>query len=297
MKEERKVVVNRQYKSSVFTMLFKEKKELLSLYNALNNSDYTKEEELEVVTLENAIYMSMKNDLAFVLDNRLILYEHQSTPNPNLPLRDLFYVSKEYEKMVVLKNLYSTRKISIPSPHFVVFYNGKIRQPEKKILKLSDLYQVPEESPMLELQVQMLNINEGNNEELKEKCQTLKGYMQYVNKVRNYIEKKNMTLQEAVELSVEECIKEGILKEFLMNNRAEVVSMSILEFDEEREWKKIRETEYQYGMEDGLRQGLEVLITLLKEVYKDADTIYNLVKENEIYKNISKEEFMEYYKK
>lgn len=108
MNTETQATINRQYKSSVFAMLFKDKKELLSLYNALNHSHYTEEEKLEVVTLENAIYiyMSMKNDLAFLLDNRLSLYEHQSTPNPNMPLRDLFYVSKEYEKMIEKKSLY-----------------------------------------------------------------------------------------------------------------------------------------------------------------------------------------------
>ena len=132
-------IVNRQYKSNVFALLFKNKKELLSLYNALNHTHYTEEEDLEVVTLENAIYMSMKNDLAFLLDSRLSLYEHQSTPNPNMPLRDLFYVSKEYERIIEKKSLYSRRRIQIPAPHFVVFYNGIEPQPERQLLKLSDI--------------------------------------------------------------------------------------------------------------------------------------------------------------
>ena len=123
MNEETKIIANREYKSTVFSMLFKEKKLLLGLYNALNGSNYTDEEELELVTLENAIYMSMKNDLAFILDCKLTLYEHQSTPNPNMPLRDLFYVAKQYEKLVSTKTLYSTRSVIIPAPHFVVFYN------------------------------------------------------------------------------------------------------------------------------------------------------------------------------
>ena len=95
MNNETKLTANREYKSTVFSKLFKDKKKLLTLYNALNNSQYTNEDELEIVTLENAIYMSMKNDLAFILDCKLTLYEHQSTPNPNMPLRDLLYVSFE----------------------------------------------------------------------------------------------------------------------------------------------------------------------------------------------------------
>ena len=299
MNTENQVTVNREYKSSVFALLFKDRKKLLCLYNALNNSNYTNEWELEIVTLENAIYMSMKNDLAFLLDSRLQLYEHQSTPNPNMPLRDLFYVSKQYEKMVTRNTLYSSRAIRIPAPHFIVFYNGVTKQPEQQILKLSDLYQVKEKEPKLELEVLMLNINEGNNEELKNNCQILKEYMLYVNRIRSYIEKEKMSLQDAVELAVNECIKEGILEDFLRENRAEVVSMSILEFDAEREWRLIRETEYQYGVEDGIEQGMEqglkALVDSLKKLLPDIEAVYNVVIKNEIYKNITKEQIEKYF--
>lgn len=123
MNTETNVTANREYKSTVFAKLFKDKKKLLTLYNALNHSAYTNDEELKIVTLENAIYMSMKNDLAFILDCKLTLYEHQSTPNPNMPLRDLFYVSKEYEKLINKDTLYSRHRIKIPAPNFVVFYS------------------------------------------------------------------------------------------------------------------------------------------------------------------------------
>jgi len=257
MNKQNNVTANREYKSNVFSMLFDNKERLLELYNALNGSHYTNEDDLEIVTLKNAIYMSMKNDLAFVLDCRLMLYEHQSTPNPNMPLRDLFYVSKEYEKMVITQTLYSRKKVSIPAPHFIVFYNGTDTQPEQEILKLSDLYQISETEPMLELKVMMLNINDGHNEALKENCQTLKEYMQYVNLVRQYTYQESLDLKAAVELAVAECIKEGILREFLLKNRAEVVAMSIFEFDEEKEWKLIREAEYQYGVETGIETGIK----------------------------------------
>ena len=286
------VTVNREYKSTVFATLFKDKQKLLSLYNALNKSEYSDDEYLEIVTLENAIYMSMKNDLAFIPDCKLTLYEHQSTPNPNMPLRDLFYVSKEYEKLINKKKLYARKKIEIPAPHFVVFYNGIEPQPEQKILKLSDLYKITEKEPMLELQVLMLNINDGNNEVLKESCQALKEYMQYVNRVRNNIYQKKMVLKDAVELAVIECVKEGILAEFLRDNRAEVIAMSIFEFDEERELKLIREAEYQSGLEDGRKAYIECICkklrkgknvhTIAEEMDEDVNVIekiYNIAKD------------------
>ena len=273
MNTETNVTANREYKSTVFAKLFKDKKKLLTLYNALNNSKYTNYDELEIVTLENAIYMSMKNDLAFILDCKLTLYEHQSTPNPNMPLRDLFYVSKEYEKLINRETLYSNYRIRIPAPHFVVFYNGVKVQPEKQLLKLSDLYQVAEKEPKLELQVLMLNINDGNNEELKESCQVLKEYMQYVNRVRKYVYQEKMNLNDAVELAVTECIKEGILEEFLRENRAEVIAMSIFEFDEERVFALIKEEEYQHGFEEGQKRHLVECICKKLRKGKDINTI------------------------
>ena len=235
-------------------MIFHQKKELLELYNALNDSDYSNEEELTIVTLENAVYMSMKNDLAFVLDMRLHMYEHQSTHNPNIPLRDLFYVSQEYQVLVDKKTLYGSRAIKIPAPRFVVFYNGTVKQPERQWMKLSDLYELPEENPMLELQVLVLNINKGNNEELTEKCRTLKEYMLYIEKIRYYTDIEKKSLQEAVEISVDECIREGILADFLRKNKAEAIAVSIFEYDEEKELRLIREDEREYGIEIGIEQ-------------------------------------------
>ena len=115
---------NRKYKDTVFRMLFSDRKNLLSLYNAINETSYTDAAQLEIVTLENAIYMGMKNDLAFIINTNLFLYEHQSTYNPNMPLRDLFYISSEYQKMVDWKSLYTSTRLRIPTPNFIVFYNG-----------------------------------------------------------------------------------------------------------------------------------------------------------------------------
>ena len=115
---------NRNYKDTVFRMLFSDRKNLLSLYNAVNQSNYKNPEDLEIVTLENAIYMGIKNDLAFIMDTNLYLYEHQSTYNPNMPLRDLFYICSEYQKLVDKKSLFSSTLQKIPAPNFIEFYNG-----------------------------------------------------------------------------------------------------------------------------------------------------------------------------
>ena len=168
--------VNREYKSTVFCMIYRDKRKLLELYNAMNHSNYTDSEALEIVTLENAMYMSMKNDLAFIIDMHLYLYEHQSTYNPNMPLRDLLYVANEYQKLVHDASIYASTLVKIPAPRFVVFYNGKEKRPEQEVLKLSDAYHTDELDPELELKVTVLNTNSGNNKELMESCRTLREY-------------------------------------------------------------------------------------------------------------------------
>ncbi len=150
----------RNYKDSVFRMLFSERKALLGLYNALNGTCYTDPEELEINTLENAIYLGRKNDISFIIQSQMYLYEHQSTMNPNIPLRNLFYVASLYTRMAGERNLFSSQEIYLPKPYFVVFYNGTDAQPERRIFRLSDLYepkacremiQMTEEQPELEL--------------------------------------------------------------------------------------------------------------------------------------------------
>ena len=135
---------NRLFKSRLFVMIFEEKKKLLELYNAVSGKHYEDPELLEINNLDNAIYMSMKNDVSFLIDARLALYEHQSTYSPNLPLRFFLYLADLYSDMIRNVNLYSSKKVQLPTPHFVVFYNGERKQPDRKILKLSDLYSVVE---------------------------------------------------------------------------------------------------------------------------------------------------------
>lgn len=257
---------NRNYKDTVFRMLFQDRGRLLGLYNAVSGRNYTDQKELEIVTLENAVYMGMKNDLAFLIDLNLYLFEHQSTINKNMPLRFLQYVSAEYEKLVASKDIYRDKLIQIPTPHFIVFYNGAAFCPEQSELRLSDAFLTKEERPELELRVKVFNINGGYNEELKGQCLALKEYMQYVTRVRRYAE--SMSLEEAVDRAVEECIREDILREFLQLNRAEVKKMSIYEYDDGAVKQALREDAYEEGKASGKLEGkiegkIETLVTLV----------------------------------
>ena len=267
-------VANQKYKDTVFRMLFSDRKNLLALYNAVNGSTYKDVSNLEIVTLGNAVYMGMKNDLAFIIDLNVFLYEHQSTYNPNMPLRDLLYISREYQKLVDQKSLYSSTLQKIPAPNFMVFYNGTERNEDSWTDYLSAAYENPCEEPNLELKVVTLNINEGHNERLMEDCQILKEYAQYVARVRNY--KGEMDLDAAVERAVKECIHEGILEQFLRENRAEVIAMSIFEYDQEEEERKLRKAEFEAGVASGIERGIERGIEQGKELEKESG-IRNLI--------------------
>ena len=269
MKEKNEEVKpQRTYKDTMFRMLFREKENLLSLYNAVNGTAYTDVEELEITTLENAVYMNYKNDISFVMNFELMLYEHQSTVNVNMPFRHLLYVTKVLQGITRNADLYSSTLVKIPEPRFVIFYNGMQHQPEQKTLKLSDAFEKKAEDPKLELIVTMYNINFGQNEKLLNTCQTLKEYAQYVSKVREYAEK--MPFAEAVETAVDDCIRNGILADFLLKNRAEAIEMSIFEYDEEKHLKNEREYAYKegeiIGEQRGRNEGIRILIrTCLNE--------------------------------
>lgn len=264
---------NRQYKDTVFRMLFSEKENLLSLYNAVTGKAYQNADDLKIVTLENAIYMGMKNDLAFMLETNIYLYEHQSTINPNIPLRDLIYIGIEYQQYLNDKSLYSSKLQKIPAPKFMVFYNGTDDVEDRMELKLSSAYEHLAGEPDLELKVLMLNVNEGHNKDLMEQCQTLKEYAIYVARVRKYASAQN--LNDAVERAITECIKEGILVDFLRKNRSEVKMVSILEYDKEWEEKKLRKAEYEAGKSDGIEIGKSEGIKIGREETL-AEMIYNM---------------------
>lgn len=269
----------RNYKDTLFRMIFSDRESLLGLYNAVNGTDYHDVEDLEITTLENAVYMNMKNDVSFVFDFSLNLYEHQSTVNPNMPLRDLFYVSDLLQNIVKDKDLYGTVPIKIPTPRFVVFYNGAAEQPEQKELRLSEAFLQETGRPELELLVTVLNINPGKNETLMESCTLLKEYMQYVEKVRGHLAK--CSLEKAVNLAVDECISAGILAEFLSRNKAEAIAVSIYEYDEEKHLKNLFEEGKAAGMLEGKAEDIMELLkdfgavpqTVKNRIYQESDII------------------------
>ena len=267
--------VNRTYRSTVFIMLFEEKENLLELYNAMSGKNYTDPELLEINTLENAIYMSIKNDVSFLMDGRLSLYEHQSTYSPNLPLRFLFYISNLYSGMTRNENLYGTRAVQIPTPEFIIFYNGEEERPERETLRLSDLYtfrgedgRTEESDYRLELKAELLNICGDNNKALKNACRTLREYAIFTDKMRTYA--KSMDIETAAERTIEECIRENVLREFLEKHKAEVIKVSIFEYDQEKHIRQEREQAWEEGKAAGLAEGKAAGLTELiqKKLHK-----------------------------
>ena len=243
---------NRLYKDRLFHMLFSDKAALLSLYNALNGTDYDNPDDLTITTLENAIYMGMHNDVSCILFSEINLYEQQASLCPNIAFRSLLYIADTLRGLTVDNDIYSSTIIPLPTPHFVTFYNGVDPMKEDEmILKLSDAYEVSTDQPELELTVRVLNINPGHNEVLLESCSILKQYMQLVTKVRECIDsltaKTSDTplpymdrLRVAISEAVDYCITQGILGDFLKKHRSEVIAVTLYEYSEE-EHRRIQE--------------------------------------------------------
>ena len=260
--------VNRIYKDRLYKMIFNDKSELLKLYNAINGTHYDDPAMLTITTLDNAIYMTMENDLSFIIDMRLALYEQQSTVNPNLPLRFLMYITDIYSAYTKDMNIYGSKKVQIPLPSFVIFYNGVKSQPDRTEFLLSELFHPTTDQPALELKAVMLNINKGHNQELMNACHTLRDYSEYVARICTY--SAEMPLTDAVEKAITECIHENILRDFLLKNRAEAKAMSIYEYDEEKTLRMFREE----GYEDGERNGkIQATIEMCLEFNLSSDAI------------------------
>lgn len=260
--------VNRIYKDRLYKMIFNDKSELLKLYNAINGTHYDDPAMLTITTLDNAIYMTMENDLSFIIDMRLALYEQQSTVNPNLPLRFLMYITDIYSAYTKDMNIYGSKKVQIPLPSFVIFYNGVKSQPDRTEFLLSELFHPTTDQPALELKAVILNINKGHNQELMNACHTLRDYSEYVARIRTY--SAEMPLTDAVEKAITECIHENILRDFLLKNRAEAKAMSIYEYDEEKTLRMFREE----GYEDGERNGkIQATIEMCLEFNLSSDAI------------------------
>ena len=227
------VTINRSYKDRLFKIIFEDKKELLSLYNALTGKNYQNPDELEINTIDDVIYMHLKNDMSFILDDWQNLFEQQSTFNPNQPLRGFFYFADLYKVKYFGKKIYSTRLLKIPTPQYIVFYNGTTSMPDRKELRLSDAFQQPTTQPDIEVVAHMLNINYGHNKELMERCQKLKEYAQFIDIIRHYLkENEHWSNEQAISKAIDDCIKNNILRDILQKERLRVMASILSEFDE-----------------------------------------------------------------
>lgn len=280
--ESAAVKPEREYKDRLFRMIFKDKKELMSLYNAMNGTNYMNPDDLQINTLDNAIYMGMRNDLSFLIDYRMQVYEHQSTYNPNMPLRELVYITRLYAGLTRNQNLYGTKLVEIPTPRFVAFYNGETEKPDLMELKLSDSFEIQEEEVSLQLKMSMLNINPGHNDKLLSECKTLGDYSRYVAKVRTYV--KKMPIEDAVEQAIVECIQDDILADFLRKHRVEAKNVSIFEYDEARHMEMEREASREEGRQVGREEGeiKKVIEQIRKKALKglDVETIAEHLEES-----------------
>ena len=260
-----KLKLNRTYKDGLFRLVFKEKKDLLDLYNAIADRHYENPDDLIITTLDDAIYIGMKNDISFLVYDVLNLVEHQSSFNPNMPIRGLGYFSDVYQQYIEKNhlNIYGSKLIELPVPQYIVFYNGTAEEPDRVELKLSDAFaEVAGISPCLECTAIMLNINYGHNQEMMKRCKRLHDYSLFIKRVREN-ENAGLILEEAVDKAVTDCINDGILADILSKNRAEVLNLLIYEYDE----KKQRKIEREEGKTEGKAEGkAEYILDLLEDL-------------------------------
>jgi len=252
--------VNKEFKNSVFSLIFSNPDTLRELYCALEGVTLADDVPVVINTLDNALFMDRINDISFEIGGKLVvLIEHQSTINPNMALRLLIYVARIYEKIVLDSKIYSSSKIPIPQPEFFVLYNGVRPFPDEKTIKLSELFESTEElripkreSPALELEARIININEGKNEGIAKRCRTLAQYSAFVGKVREY-EKGGVPREEAVRKTLIYCRSHDILGKYLRGNDSEVINMLLTEWD----WDTAKEVWQEEAREEGLFQGRE----------------------------------------
>lgn len=229
---EKKDNVAVKFKDNVFCMIYRDKKNLLELYNALNNSNYEDVDALEVTTLNGGSYMKYKNDASFLLSMNLYMFEQQSSKNPNMPLRFLHYLSDVYREMYSNDLLHRRSMIKLPVPHFITFYNGREKWIDnEEIIRLSDMFENYVNNPQIELKVRVININ--GDAAILDRCKSLRDYMTFVEKVRYKTDFENIDIRTAVMTAMDECMKDDILVDFFEEHRAEVIEVSIYDYDEE----------------------------------------------------------------
>lgn len=274
------VGVGRTYKDSLFRFIFRDKGNLLQLYNALNGSEYQDENLLEITTIENVIYLGYKNDVSFLLDSVLSLVEQQSSWNPNMPLRGVWYFARLYREYVDSRGLdyLGTKLLELPFPQYIVFYNGTSKRPEREILSLTEAFRIPTyltgdlKIPALECRALVLNINYGKNRKLLEKCRPLLEYSRFIFYIRENLD-KGMSVNTAVDLAVDRCLAEEILTEILQKHRKEVTGMFLEEFDKEKHERWIRKEGYEDGANSKLKSQIKKKLARGKTVEEIADDL------------------------
>jgi hypothetical protein len=250
------MAANRNYKDSVFSLLFNDIEALRELYSALEGVPLPPDVPITVNTLSDALFMNRINDLSFMVNNMLIiLVEHQSTINPNMALRLLLYIARVYEKVIAHRKIYSVERVPLPRPEFFILYNGTTPYPDEKIIRLSDSFEdtaalgLPQNRiQTLELTARVININHGRNEAKVRRCRLLSEYSAFIAKVRE-LAKQGEDREEAMKQAIKYCRKHDILKEFLKEHGAEVINMLLTEWN--------LEDARAVWFEDGERKGLE----------------------------------------
>ena len=288
----RRLWFNRKYKDVLFRHLFRDKQDLLELYNALNNSTYENPEELEVITMEDVIFMKMKNDLSFIIGSHLNLYEHQSTWNPNMPLRGLLYFAQQFEGLVNVRgdDIYGKGRIELPTPVYIVFYNGSGMHGDSLMLYLSDSFSSGRGKGCLECTCEVLNINRGHNRALMDKCHRLWEYSELSSEIEENIG-KGMRREEAVHTAVDTCIERGILTDILLAEKGMVLHMLLTEYDEKKHLKNTFEEGRKEGLEEGIERKLsdqvqkkiakgKTILEIAEELEEEISVIERLVSRN-----------------
>ena len=248
---------NREHKDSLFVDLFYQdetaKKNLLSLYNALHDTNYKDETIIRKVKIDDVLYKNFKNDISCEVNGLVLVFgEHQSTINRNMPLRCLMYVGRAYEQLVDSKARYRTTLVKIPTPEFYVFYNGEKEQPLEQVLTLSDAFMNPAGENSVELKVKVININSDKAHGILDKCGILKEYSQFISTVRKYSEEEG-----AIKKAIKECIEKGILADYLKRKGSEVENMLIAEYSYEEDIQVKQEEARQEGILQGIQQGVQ----------------------------------------
>ncbi|MCM1125176.1 MAG: hypothetical protein NC429_01760 [Lachnospiraceae bacterium] len=273
--------VQRNVKDRLFRFLFANDAEaLLQLYNALNGTNYTEASQLQIVTIESAVYVVMKNDLAFVLSGTLNMYEHQSTFSLNLPVRFLIYLAQEYQTIIerAEESIYGTKQIKLPAPQCVVFYNGTRDMPEEQTLRLSDAFGDKKHKADVELTVRVYNINYGHNRELLDKCRMLGEYSEFVDIARKYVSDGG-DAETALSAAIDYCIEHGVLEDILRKNRSEVLGMLLEEFDIEKYERSLKREGLEAGIKQGIEQGMRNMIETLQEAGWTEESTANKIAE------------------